>query len=368
MAKKKTKKSIKTQLTAFGLLVSTVLNKERFTRLLNVFRTLLLKKIKQLGHWVIDTPARVRGFPSRVKKWIREDRKKKKYRSFRLQKKIKPEPRYIPSSGELLKSSTAFLWKNKKIFFFIILIHAFFYVTIIRSPLSTSIGDIQTTINSVLGDNSQKTTKGTLATLGSVLTVSTSSQSSKSLLPISIFLMSLIYIWAIRELHAKQTIKARDAYYRGLSPLISCALVLIVASIQLIPFAAAASVYGIARSSSLFASGFEDLSIFIVALIVGVLSLFWVTSTIIAFYIVTLPGMYPMKALRSAKKIVQFQRFQVFKRIFALPILLILCYLLLLALVIRFATGQVFFLIELLQLIILPLIHVYLYKLYRTLI
>ena len=331
----------------------------------NVIKKRLLRTTSAMKR----VPGWIKARPQAIKTWLKQGRKKKKYRSFRLQKKLRPEPRYIPPSGRLLKDSLRFIWSNKKAFLSIIAVHAVLYTVIIRSPITTNIDTIQSTVNSVLGEGGEKTTKGVVATLGSVLSApTTAGQSQSTTVAVSVLLMSLVYIWAIRELHAKKQIKARDAYYSGLSPLLSSVMVLIVASLQLIPFAAAAFLYTTARTSSLFVSGFEDLTFFIAAVLVGILSLYWMTSTIIAAYIITLPGMYPSQALRSAKKLVQFQRFAVFKRIFSLPIILGVSYLGLLVLVIRFASSQVFFVVELLQLIVLPLIHVYLYKLYRSLI
>lgn len=314
------------------------------------------------------TPVWLKSRPKAIRRWMKERRKKKKYRSFRLQKKIKPEPRDIPTIGELIKDTFRFLLSNKKIFFYILLIHAAIYLTIIRAPINANINTIQDSIQSVLGPDSQNSVRGITATLGTVITVSGTSQVNTTVLSISIVLMSLVYIWAIRELHVRNDIKARDAYYNGMAPLLSGALVLMILSIQLIPFAVIAFIYGTARTTGIFANGFEDLSIFLIALLTGLLSFYWMTSTVIALYIVTLPGMYPRQALRTAKKIVQFQRFTVFKRLLALPLVIAIGYILILALIIRFVPSQAFFFVECAQLIILPVVHVYLYKLYRALI
>lgn len=326
------------------------------------------KHLHSLKTWFFSIPKWAKNRPSAIKKWRKEQKKKKKYRSFHLQKKIKPEPRYIPTSFKLLKESFVFLLKNKKVFFFIICIHALIYFLVIRSPISANINNIQDSINNVLGENSQQTTRGVVATLGTVLSVSGSSQANVTLVTVSIVMMSLVYIWAIRELHAKKPIKARDAYYKSMAPILPSSMVLIVASLQLLPFAIAAFVYSVARTGGLFASAFEDILFFTIAVLMAMISLYWMTSTIIALYIVTLPGMYPMQSLRMAKKLVQFQRFNVFRRVFTLPFLLALIYLIILVLVIRFATSQVFFAVELMQLLVLPVLHTYLYKLYRALI
>lgn len=301
--------------------------------------------------------------------WLTGRRKKKLYRSFRLQKKIKPEPREIPTVRQLLRGTLQFIWQHKKVLATIVVIHAFVYIALLRAPLVADMSDVIDAVNAGFEDeNAQQTIEGTVATMGTVLSVSGESQADPAVASAVAVGMSLIYIWAIRELHTQKKIKARDAYYQGLAPLLSTVLVLSVATLQLLPFAIAAFIYGTARTAGLFASGFEDMAVFFVAAGMALLSLYWVTSTVIALYIVTLPGMYPMQALRSAKKLVQFQRLTVFKKLLSLPVIIGLFYVLILLLTVRFVPAQSFFMVEVLQLIILPFAHVYLYKLYRSLI
>ena len=52
-----------------------------------------------------------------------------------------------------------------------------------------------------------------------------------------------------------------------------------------------------------------------VASLLAVLSLYWVTSTIIALVIVTLPGMYPMRALKTAGDLVIGRRLRILLRL-----------------------------------------------------
>ena len=312
--------------------------------------------------------------PEAIKKWwqlqvklLKENRKNKRYRSFRLQKRIKPEPRYIPSTGSLLKSTFGFIWKHKRVFFGILFIHAVVYLAVLRVPVDTDLNTIKQSVNSVLGDNGDKTTQGLTTTLGSVLESSSANQTNQVSLAIATFFMSLVYIWAIRVLHTNEKIKVRDAYYQASTPLVPSLMIFAVGIVQILPFAIASFLYSTARSGGFFVTGFEDLGFFTVVILTGLLSLYWLTSTIMAFYIVTLPGMYPVNALKSARKVVQFRRFRVFRRILSLPVVLAIAYLALLLIIIRFSFGQVFLVIEVVQLCILPIVHVYLYKLYRAL-
>lgn len=323
-----------------------------------------VKKIKStLG----SIPAWARSRPAAFKKWRIEDRKKKKYRSFRLQKKIKPEPRIVPSVRRLLKDTLLFIWQFKKIFIGIFLIHFAIYFLLVRTPVTTDIGSVTDSVQSAFGENKGSAGE-TFTTLGSVIGISSVSQTNTLASTVLFLFMSFVYIWAIRQLHAKQQIQVRDAYYQSLTPAVPSLLVLLIASIQLIPFVVASFVYATARAGGLFKSGFEDLSIFIITALIAVLCFYWLTSTIIAFYIVTLPGMYPLQALKAAKKLVQFRRLAIFKRVVVLPVILALTYTVLLLLALKLLPSQVFIAAEVVQLVFLPFIHTYLYKLYRALI
>jgi hypothetical protein len=323
----------------------------------------IIRAIRAVPGWIVSRPAA-------FKAWQKQDKKKKKYRSFRLQKRIKPEVRLIPTSMQLLKDSAVFLWRKKGLFSAIIIVHALIYITVARTPQTIDIATIQESLQSafVESDSELSTTETTLSTLGAVIGLTGGSQAKSTAMAITMLLVSLVYIWAIRQTLAGQKVKMRDAYYQGPTPLAGVLIVLFMLSLQLIPFAAASFVYGTARSGGLFASGFEDLAFFVITALVALGSLYWITSTIIALYVVTLPGMYPMQALRAAKKLVQFQRFLVFKRLLFLPVCIGVGYVLLLLFSIRFIPSGVFYLAESFQLLSLPFIHVYIYKLYRSLI
>lgn len=308
----------------------------------------------------------LRAARQKFKEWKATDPKTKRYRSFRLQKRIKPEPRYIPSSFSLLRDSFAFMFKHRWKFITIMFIYSVVYIVIFRSPVSTDIDTIKSSVQSVLGEG--ENLKTNVATLGAVIETSGNLQSSGAVAVGSIFIMSLVYIWAIRQLHAGERIKARDAYYQGVTPLLSGAVLVIIAGIQLLPFGLASFIYSVAKTTNLFASGFEDIAFFVVTVLISLLSFYWLTSTIMAMYIVTIPGVYPGAALKAAKSLVQFQRFAVFRRILALPVILGVIYTIFLLIAIRFLSSQVLLMVEIIQIIALPLIHVYLYKLYRSLI
>ena len=87
-----------------------------------------------------------------------------------------------------------------------------------------------------------------------------------------------------------------------------------------------------------------------------------------ALYVATLPGIYPLSALTIARKITKFKKFTVFKRIISMALVVGVFYIALLMFIIRFAPNAVLFVTEGFKIAILPFVHVYLYKLYRSLI
>lgn len=312
---------------------------------------------------------KIKLLPESYKKWRTKDRKKKKYRSFRLQKKISTDLSVLPSAKLLLWNSVKFMGRHFWLILKILIIHLVLYLVFVKTPATTlSVDEIKETVNLALGEGGDRTVNGTLATLSTVIGLNavTGANSAKS--SVLILLMSLVYIWAIRQTINGHTIKARDAYYQGFAPLISSLLILVVMTLQLTPFALVSFLYSVARTGGVFVSGLEDMSFFIVTALVGIISFYFITSTIIAFYVATLPGMYPMQAFVSAKRLVSFQRLTVFKRVILLPIILGATYVLLLLFFIRFIPDATMFFNEAFPFAVLPLIHTYYYKLYRSLI
>jgi hypothetical protein len=314
-------------------------------------------------------PSKILSVPSHINYKRNSDKLKKRYRTFRLQKKIKPEPRVIPSIGDLFRQSLSFMWQWRTVFIAMMIIHGVIYFLLLQGPVpENGIESIRESVEVLLGQGANDTLKGNITTLSAVLSSSDGSGQGSLLVSVTLVLLSLVYIWAIRQLSSGKKIAARDAYYQGPTALLPTLLILFVISLQLLPFAIASFIYSVAKTGQVFVTGAEDLTFFLVAFLIGLLSFYWVTSSLIALYIVTLPGMYPMQALKAAKKLVQFRRLAVFRRILALPIVLGLLYFSILLLVIRFLPNQTYIAIGLLQFVLLPFVHVYLYKLYRALI
>lgn len=336
----------------------------------------VLARIKQTFSDLKKVPARtgksVKKTVTSVKKSVRKTRAERKklprYASFRLQKPIKPDFQPLPSVGELITDTFKFLWRNKKIFIGLFIIHCLVYYVIVRAPVQPAVGNIQKAISDTVQQNnlSINSVQTNAVTIGAVIRTSGSTQQNAVVTITVLFIMSLAYIWALRQLHNNNKIKVRDALYQGMTPAIPTGVVTALVILELLPFAFMSFVYTLARIGGVFVTGFEDLAFFTVTMLLGVLTFYWMTSGIIAIYMAALPGVYPFYALHSAKKLVHFRRTQVFRRIIALPVLLAFLYLVMLLVSISLVPSKTFIIAEVFQLLLVPIVHTYLYKLYRS--
>lgn len=90
--------------------------------------------------------------------------------------------------------------------------------------------------------------------------------------------------------------------------------------VQLIPAGLLALVYGALAQTSYIAEGLGAFLFFTTAALVIVLTLYWLTSTFFALIIITLPGMYPWRAVRAASDIVLGRRLRILLRLLWLGI------------------------------------------------
>jgi hypothetical protein len=153
---------------------------------------------------------------------------------------------------------------------------------------------------------------GTALTGGLNQTLTQTQSTYASLLVLMTWLTT---VWLLRNILAGNKVKLRDGLYNASAPILSTFLVTLVLILQLLPMALAFIGYAAANASGLLTGGVEAMLFWIAAGLLVVLSLYWVTSTLIALVIVTLPGIYPMKALRTAGDIAVGRRMRLLLRL-----------------------------------------------------
>lgn len=132
---------------------------------------------------------------------------------------------------------------------------------------------------------------------------------------ILLLMVWLTTIWLLRAVLAGRTPKLRDGIYHSGAPIVPTFLIGLVLFLQLIPAAIAALGLYAALPSGILDSGVAAMLLSIAGLLLVVLSLYWITSTLVALVVVTLPGMYPFEALRTAAEIVSGRRIRILLRL-----------------------------------------------------
>lgn len=295
-------------------------------------------------------------------------RKRPKYKSFRLHKRIKHPGPKLPNWWTLFMKSLRLLRANIKPLFFFIIIYSIIMIVLIRgiAPLL----DVEGLRESYeeLGLDIGGLTLGFTA-FGSLLQAGTQNVDAASQLyqMILIIVASLAFIWLFRQQQAGNKVTMRMAFYRGMYPLIPFTLLILVIALQLLPATIGNFLFSTVTTNELVVGFLEQFAWVLLFISTLLLSLYWISSSLIALFIVTLPEMTPMQALREAKELVRFRRISVLLKVIAL-ICIILTALVVIVLPLIFfqplVAEWVFFA---LTIIAIPFCASYLFCLYREL-
>lgn len=242
------------------------------------------------------------------------------HRSFRLTKRRDYRRQLkLPGYWSFTKQVFTMLWKNKKTFFALVLVFTSLAFLLSNAMSQNTYQQLKDAMNEMKdnGFNGFFTTIGIFSgvvinyTTGSSAT-SPSQQAANVLIGLFAWLSA---VWLVRAISAGQKPKMRDGLYSSGSPVIALMVLILVLLIQLIPAAAAVIIYG-----ALSASGMLSQTIILMlaggaSILVITLSAFWILSTLFAMIIVTLPGMYPFRALRLAGDIVTGRRVRILFRL-----------------------------------------------------
>lgn len=215
----------------------------------------------------------------------------------------------------------AMLWRNKKLFGGLIAVYFVMALAIGGFGQQDAYANLSSSLSEAGGDLF-KGNWGQIGQAGLLLTTSITTgltpsitQAQSVLGGLAVFFTWLATVWSLRNVMADRHVKVREAIYSSGSPVISTVVVAFVLVLQLLPIAIAVLVYNAAIYSGIISGGVEEMLLWAVLLLLAVLSLYWITSTIIALVVVTLPGMYPFQAIRTAGDLVVGRRLRVLLRI-----------------------------------------------------
>lgn len=293
---------------------------------------------------------------------------KPKYKSFRLSKRIRHDAESLPKARKIFREAWNHIGKHKKLFFGILFVQLILTLVLVRGfgVFFSDLPDTRDIVEELLGTDSALYTG---ATLIGVLLTSTSATSEVAGLYGTLLLLigSLATIWALRQTHAHSKPKIKQAYYSGMYPVIPFLLVLLVILLQLLPLLIGNFLYNIVTTHGIAVTGLEQTIWILLFIGLGLLSLYMITSSLFALYIVTLPDVTPVQALRSARQLVLHRRMTVIRKLLFLPFVLVVIGIVIMLPIVIYLTAIAEVVFFVLSLVALLISHAYLYELYRKL-
>jgi len=259
----------------------------------------------------------------KIKKRIDAFLSRRPHRSFRrTRRRDYKRPLGLPGYFKFSKYVRQTVWKNRKIFLVLALVYAI--ITVLAVGLASQ--DTYSTLTSTLNTTSGDALTGFWGTIGKagLLFVSTATGSLNESLSSSqaicagliLMLTWLTTVWLLRNILAGHKVKVRDGIYSSGAPILSTFIIVILILVQMLPFALALIGYGAASTTGLLtAGGVESMLFWFAAALLTVLSLYWMTSTVFALIIVTLPGMYPYRAIKAGGDLVVGRRLKLLLRL-----------------------------------------------------
>lgn len=227
----------------------------------------------------------------------------------------------LPGYWSFTNEVRSTLWRHKALFAKLLGVYAvlsMLLVGMISQETYTTFSENLAIINDGVFSGGIGPTAQTAALFGATITGSlnqTPSESQQIYGGLLILLGWLTTVWLLRQLLAGHKVNLRDAIYSSGAPIVSTFIIFLVILVQLLPLALALIGYGAAQQTGLLEEGFISMTFWVIASLLALMSLYWITSSFIALIIVTLPGMYPFLALKNAGDLVVGRRLRIMLRL-----------------------------------------------------
>lgn len=252
------------------------------------------------------------------------------HRSFRLsRKKTMPSPvSQLPTTRRLLLDTIGLLWQGKWPIAKLLAIHLALLLLLALDPFSSV---------------------------------------SQLYVSILLVIMSMAEIWLVRQLQSDGPTQIKPALYQGTSQVVPFALTGLLLVLQMLPVVIGLWLFQIVVVQEIVVRFSEQAIFFVLLGGLALLSWYWMSVSLFAIYIATLPDLTPMQAWHTAKPLVEDRRIRVFWRVAVmLMIVLLLGY----GLVLLIPTAWLsnYNILPLIVAVLLPVWHIYMYKLYRSLV
>lgn len=267
--------------------------------------------------------ARFFPFVSGWREGVRAFMARRPHRSFRMtRRRDYVRSLYLPGYWKFTAMVWRMLWAHRKIFGGLLILYTVLTIVLVGMTSQDMYKDASGAIGEANATIWSNFSFGAVGQAGLVLLTATSGtlngneDPARNVYAVLLVLMTwLTTVWLLRALMAGQKPRLRDGLYNAGAPILPTFLLTIVLVVQLLPLALVAFGYSAASATGLLESGVEAMLFWAAAALITVLSLFWATSTFIALVIITLPGMYPIRALSTAGDVVVGRRVRILLRL-----------------------------------------------------
>lgn len=275
---------------------------------------------KKVSWYRLDSKI-VRG-AKRIRKNIKTLQARRPHRSFRLTKRRDYiRSMALPGFFSMLNATTGYLIQRWRTFLPLILLYSF--IILAFRGIGPVVGLIES--SDFTRDVASEYVDGVLLeaavaavtsingfTLGGDVGVADGQTIVLGFLGVMLWLTT---IWLLRQQLAGNEPSLRDGIYNAGAPIISTLIIAFVITLQIAPLSLALYLNTFLSQSAILTGGLGSMLMFGIVALVAALVLYWVVASIIALVVVTLPGMYPGVALKTAGDIVASRRLRILLRI-----------------------------------------------------
>ena len=253
---------------------------------------------------------------------VRKFQARRPHRSFRKTDRRDYERTLrMPGYFAFTKSVFGMLWRQKKTFAALVLVIGVLNIVLVGMMSQ----DMYAMLREALQETSESVAGGNFGAIGGagLLLLSTATTGGLNTAPtevqqvfgVIVFMtLWLSTVWLLRNIMAGNKVKMRDGLYNAFAPMVSTAVVLIVMFIQAIPALAAFIIFSAATATDFLALPFYGFIAWVVIGLLGLISLYLLTGSLLALITVTIPGMYPWEAVRIAGDLIIGRRLRVVLR------------------------------------------------------
>lgn len=194
-----------------------------------------------------------------------------------------------------------------------------------------------------------------------------SGDQSSTLVQFILFLVaSLAFMWVLRKIRKLQNVKISEAYYQGTAQFVAMFLLIIWFVIFLLPASIGTTILSIGLTAS--TTALELIIITGISLILFMFTVWLYAKYWPSFYIISLPGMRPISALKNASSLTKKHRLNITIQVggfIIISLILLIIAILPLAFVVP---AIVPYWVYILMFIIFATTHTFLFSIYRSLV